>query len=476
MPSDVPDVELAPPRRRRWRRYVVVAAAVVVLAAAAGITAAARYRRALPPAVVTSALGVSVRVPGGSPPMPWPATGQAAISVPALGVFETSGPEQPLPVASLTKITVAAVVLHDHPLAPGAPGPSITVTAADASTYDADAHDDQSTVPVRAGEVLSERQMIEALLLASANNLATALARWDAGSQSAFVGKMNLLAASLGMSQTHYADVSGFDPHTVSSAADVLKVTSYAMGQPAFATAVALRSVTVPVAGKISNIVSEVDSGSAIGVKSGYTAAAGGCLVLARKVTVGPSAVLVLAAVVGQPVPPPVPPTTTTTTAPPPPTTTTTTAHPAGAPAPSPPTTAPPPPPPPTTTTTTFPYIPDPLRFTRPPADNLLAAVAGGVRPVTVAVGGRVVGSVGVTWSGSAHRAPVAVASSAQLPAWPGLTVTQRVRLATVRPGAPRRTPAGTVLYQVGSEHVEVHLVLAAPVPTPGFWWRVTHR
>jgi hypothetical protein len=477
---------------------VVAGTAAVVLVVGSGTAGAlALYRRPLPVATVATTLGGTVQVPGVPPVMPWPSVGQGAIAVPALGVAEQSGPEQPVPVASLTKITVAAVVLRDHPLAAGASGPAITVTEADAATYGADAHDDQSTVPVRAGEVLTEEQMIDALLLASANNLATALARWDAGSQGAFVTRMNALAASLGMSSTHYADASGFDPHTVSSAADVLKVTAYAMSEPAFADAVAMRSVTVPVAGTIHNIVSEVTSGSAIGVKSGYTSEAGGCLVLARRVAIGSTPVLVLAAVVGQPVPPPVPPTTTSTTAPPPPPTTTTTTTmpppvpptttpPAGAPtggsAVPPPTTTtsttvpPPPPPPPTTTTsTTFPYIADPMEFTRPPADHLLDAVAGGVRPVRVAVARRVVGQVDVRWSGARHRAPVATTVTAVLAGWPGLVVTQRVDVRPVRPGDRAGTGAGSVTYQLGAEHVRVPLELAAAAPAPDLWWRISH-
>ena len=408
---------------------MVAGTAAVVLVVGSGTAGAlALYRRPLPVATVATTLGGTVQVPGVPPVMPWPSVGQGAIAVPALGVAEQSGPEQPVPVASLTKITVAAVVLRDHPLAAGASGPAITVTEADAATYGADAHDDQSTVPVRAGEVLTEEQMIDALLLASANNLATALARWDAGSQGAFVTRMNALAASLGMSSTHYADASGFDPHTVSSAADVLKVTAYAMSEPAFADAVAMRSVTVPVAGTIHNIVSEVTSGSAIGVKSGYTSEAGGCLVLARRVAIGSTPVLVLAAVVGQPVPPPVPP---------------------------------------TTTSTTFPYIADPMEFTRPPADHLLDAVAGGVRPVRVAVARRVVGQVDVRWSGARHRAPVATTVTAVLAGWPGLVVTQRVDVRPVRPGDRAGTGAGSVTYQLGAEHVRVPLELAAAAPAP---------
>ena len=62
-------------------------------------------RRPLPqPTVATGRLPASV-VPGSAPAPPWPAAGQAAVAIPALGYAEQSGPEQPVPIASLTKMT-----------------------------------------------------------------------------------------------------------------------------------------------------------------------------------------------------------------------------------------------------------------------------------------------------------------------------------------------------------------------------------
>ena len=65
-----------------------------------------------------------------------------------------SGPESPVPIASLTKMTTALVVLRDHPVPAGTSGPAITITAADVAEYDNELHNDQSTVPIQTGEVL----------------------------------------------------------------------------------------------------------------------------------------------------------------------------------------------------------------------------------------------------------------------------------------------------------------------------------
>ena len=82
---------------------------------------------------------------------------------------------------------------------------------------------------VRAGEKLTERQALEAMLIPSGNNIAWMLARWDAGSDGAFVATMNARARSLGLRQTRYADASGADPATVSTAADQFRLTLRAL-------------------------------------------------------------------------------------------------------------------------------------------------------------------------------------------------------------------------------------------------------
>jgi D-alanyl-D-alanine carboxypeptidase (penicillin-binding protein 5/6) len=69
------------------------------------------------------------------------------------------------------------------------------------------------------GEKLTELQALQAMLIPSGNNIASLLARWDAGSQAAFVAKMNAAAGPLGLRCTRCADVSGADPATASTAA-----------------------------------------------------------------------------------------------------------------------------------------------------------------------------------------------------------------------------------------------------------------
>lgn len=171
----------------------------------------------------------------------------------------------------------AYVVLRDHPLRLGEDGPTITLTADDAVDTERRRAQEESVVPVAAGEQLTELQALEALLLPSANNVAAVLARWDAGSQEQFVARMNATARALGMTRTRYTDPSGYDDATVSTAADQVRIVERAMGVPVFASIVATPSARLPVAGIVRNTDTLLGRHGFVGVKTGSDDAAGGC-------------------------------------------------------------------------------------------------------------------------------------------------------------------------------------------------------
>jgi serine-type D-Ala-D-Ala carboxypeptidase (penicillin-binding protein 5/6) len=291
----------APPNPgRRVGRTRVVGALVLVVVLVLGTLVLVRLKAAPPTAVVTSTMARTVAVTAGPVHLPWPPTGEAAVAVPSIGVDQASGPEQSVPIASLTKMMTAYVILHDHPLAPGANGPNIVISQADLDDYNSDTVNDEANAQVTLGEVLTERQVLGGMLVHSANNYADTLARWDAGSVPAFVAKMNRTAAQLGMDHTHYADASGFDQASQSTAGDLLKVAAPDMSNPTFASIVQRSSITLPVAGTISTYTPLLGIQGVIGVKSGFTTLAGGCDVLAVFRQVHGRSVLILAAVTGQ--------------------------------------------------------------------------------------------------------------------------------------------------------------------------------
>lgn len=206
----------------------------------------------------------------------WPAEGQAAVQ---MGQWQVqAGPNQhAAAIASVAKVMTAYLVLRDHPLRLGEDGPTITLTAADVADTNRRRGQRESVVSIAAGEQLTERQALLALLLPSANNIAVVLARWDAGSADSFVARMNAAARSLGMASTRYTDPSGYDDATVSTAADQLRVVDRAMRLPMFASIVASPTATLPVAGTVHNTNTLLGRNGFVGVKTGSDAAAGGC-------------------------------------------------------------------------------------------------------------------------------------------------------------------------------------------------------
>lgn len=194
----------------------------------------------------------------------------------------------------------AYVILRDHPLRGHGGGPELTVTRGDATAYRADDAAGQSAVLVRAGERLTERQALDGLLLPSGNNIATLLASWDAGSQRAFVAKMNADARALGLRHTRYTDASGVRGSTVSTATDQVRLAMRVMQIPAFRQTVALVQATLPVAGPQFNKDALLGRDGIIGIKTGTTSQAGGCFVFAARDRVGGRAVIVIGAVLHQ--------------------------------------------------------------------------------------------------------------------------------------------------------------------------------
>jgi len=214
---------------------------------------------------------------GGDLSRVWPAAGQAALVRAGQSQIQAGPNQHPAAIASLAKVMTAYLVLRDHPLQPGEEGPTITLTGDDVVDTDRRRARRESIVPVVAGEQLTERQALQALLLPSANNIAVVLARWDAGSRDGFVARMNATARSLGMTQTRYTDPSGYDDSTVSTAVDQVRIVEQAMRLPVFASIVATPSATLPVAGTVHNTDTLLGHNGFVGVKTGSDDAAGGC-------------------------------------------------------------------------------------------------------------------------------------------------------------------------------------------------------
>jgi D-alanyl-D-alanine carboxypeptidase (penicillin-binding protein 5/6) len=227
----------------------------------------------------------------------WPQRGQAALAL-GDGRAVESPDELPAPIASLAKVMTAYLTLQSYPLSPAEHGFIVTVTAGQAEAGIEGADHGQSVVAVRAGERLTERQLLEALLVPSGDNIAWLLASQVAGSVAGFVADMNAEASALGMDQTMYTDPSGFDPGTVSTAADQLRIFRLAMRFSVFRQIVSMVTVTLPIAGTLTNFDPLIAEGYA--GKTGSDVAAGGCLAFFTGLRVGARQLTVAGVVMGQ--------------------------------------------------------------------------------------------------------------------------------------------------------------------------------
>lgn len=230
--------------------------------------------------------------------LPWPTEGETALWAQGIGSLGTCGKQTPVPIASVAKVMTAYVILKDHPLADGRPGPDIVVDQqADQESFARD----ESSAPVRAGRRLSERSLLELMLVPSANNVARLLARWDAGTQDAFVAEMNSAAAALGMKNTVYTDPSGFDAGTRSTAADQLRLAQAALTDPTLLALTAEPTTQVPDdPAVLTNTNALLGADGVVGGKTGSSTPAGGALMWAAHRTLDGRDHLVLGVVLHQ--------------------------------------------------------------------------------------------------------------------------------------------------------------------------------
>jgi D-alanyl-D-alanine carboxypeptidase (penicillin-binding protein 5/6) len=218
--------------------------------------------------------------------------------IPALGI-ERSHHNAVVPIASLTKLMTAYVVLQKLPLNPGEIGPCLRVNAADVAYYETLVDSGQSSAAVAVGETLCENQLLAGLLVHSAGNFATMLANLTWGGTTLFVEHMNNEAHVLDLTGTHYVDVTGVGPQSVSTALDQGELAALLMQSAEVRAIVDQSSVTLPVAGTLGSYTPYVGLDNVVGVKSGRTDAAGGCDVMAMTFTVDGTTELAYAVVLG---------------------------------------------------------------------------------------------------------------------------------------------------------------------------------
>jgi D-alanyl-D-alanine carboxypeptidase (penicillin-binding protein 5/6) len=235
--------------------------------------------------------------------LPWPNYGEAAVGLIGSGTIAIHGEQTPKPIASVAKLITALAVLKKYPLTLGQQGPNITLDSTDYSIYVNYVNEQGSVVPVYTGEIMSEYQMLEAMLVPSGNNIADALARWAYGSISAYDAFANSFVKQLGMNDTTVGgDASGFSPLTTSTANDLIILAEHVMANPVLAQIVKMKSVNVPNVGIMTNYDSSIlGVDNIVGIKTGNSSQAGGVFLGAAAINVNSKPVTVLTAIMGAP-------------------------------------------------------------------------------------------------------------------------------------------------------------------------------
>ncbi len=239
----------------------------------------------------------------GTSQLNWPTTGQAAVAVDNTTIVETHGAQSPQAIASAAKVITALVVLQKKPLQANQPGPTITMTDADAALYNNYVAQEGSVVPVAAGEQINQRQVLEAMMIPSANNLADSLAIWAFGSLDAYRTAATSYLNRHGLHDTHIgSDASGFSASTTSTAHDLAILGRMAMDNPALRPIVGMASTTdIPELASVSNVNTLLGSNNIIGIKTGNTNEAGGVYLSASTTQINGHSLTLITAFLGVP-------------------------------------------------------------------------------------------------------------------------------------------------------------------------------
>lgn len=284
--------------KRRARKWLIICISVLFIAIT--MVGVGLYSRPLPSVAPqkSSISHIKVTVPS----IAWPSGAQSAFGTVTSGLLASSPRQTPRPTASTAKLITALVILDKKPLKKGEQGPTITITPEDVAIYNDYFAKNGSLAEVVAGERLTEYQMLQGILLPSANNFADTLAIWAFGSLENYQKAANAYVKKLGMNQTTVGvDASGFSPTTMSTASDLTRLAVVAMKHPVVAEIVSQPEVNLPVAGVKQNTNWLLSTDGVIGLKTGNTDEAGGVYVFAVKEQIGQFDTVLVGAVQGKP-------------------------------------------------------------------------------------------------------------------------------------------------------------------------------
>ncbi len=387
---------------KRWRLLPVALVLMVAF----------QLLRPLPAATVTLSL----------PPLPaaqetqldWPdaETAQASLAAEGYGLLATHGLGTPLATASIAKVITALCVLEKYPLSPGQQGPLLTMGPADVSFYQTEVTRNGSRLPVQTGDQLSEYAALQAIMIPSANNIADSLAVWAFGDSGAYQAYANAYLERHGLTSTRVGtDASGFDPSTVSTAADLVKLASLARQNPVLMEIAGQRAVSFPSAGDYTNYNAALGRSGITGLKTGNNDQNPGALLFTADVPFSRGELHLNGAVLGAT------------------------------------------------------SLSDALTASQ----ELVASAGNNFEAIRYAAAGQQVGTAKAKWGATS---PVRVKNDLQLTRWKGHALTEKHTLHSIAPAATGEV--GALAVQAGEVQASVTLTMPEKLVGPSLWWRLT--
>jgi serine-type D-Ala-D-Ala carboxypeptidase (penicillin-binding protein 5/6) len=348
------------------------------------------------------------------PALAFPGYGASAVgAVGYPGVLAQSGATTALPMASISKVITALVVLEAHPLAVGESGPVATMTAADAALYGTYLAQNGTVANVRAGMTFTELQLLELTLVKSANNYTMSMVLWAFGSQDAFLAATNTWLAAHGLTGIIMVEPTGINPANVAPVDQLIELGRIALEHPVVADIVNRKTSDIPQVGVLPNTNELLGINGVDGIKTGTLDDFGANLLFSADYLVGETTVTVIGVVLGGP---------------------------------------------------NHDVIDSDIL-------TLLGTVVGNFTEVEVAADAEPFATYEATWGDTTQAV---AADRTTLLTWAGAPITAEVETDDLRVGGAG-DDVGDVTFTSGPMSVTVDLELAVDLEDPGAWWRLTN-
>jgi len=344
----------------------------------------------------------------------WPVYGSGAIGAVGFdGILAQYGDKSSLPIASITKIITTLVVLQAKPLTGNEDGPSIKITQADLDIYNKAVSAGAAVKPVTVGSSMTERQMIEAMLLPSAANYSETLAIWAYGSVDAYLKAADNWLVSNNLIQTKVVDTSGLLPENISNTGDLISLSKLAIKNSALSSIVSKKNVNIPGVGEVSNSNSLLGVQGINGIKTGTTYEAGACVLFSSIINVSGEKITVVGVLLGA----------------------------------------------------------DDRGQQNNDVKELLKSIQPGFKSVTLASKGQEFASYSTGWGQSAKLVST---KDVKALVWSNTLISETIqadKIMTVKSGAQK----GEVMIKVGNKIIQQPLLTSSSIDNPSIFWRLSH-